>query len=49
MADAIFKKYDTNGNGKLDLAEFTNLLITEYGYDASKAKQVIADEFKVKR
>ncbi len=48
MADAIFKKYDVDGNGKIDMGEFTKLLTTEYGYDATKAKQVIADEFKVK-
>jgi Ca2+-binding EF-hand superfamily protein len=47
MADAVFKKYDVDGNGKIDLTEFTRLLTTEYNYDATKAKQIIADEFKV--
>ncbi len=46
-ADKTFKKYDVDDNSKLDLAEFTKLLINEYGYDAIKAKKVMEEEFKV--
>jgi Ca2+-binding EF-hand superfamily protein len=48
MADAVFKKYDTNHNGKLEEAEFSKLLSEEYDYDVKQTKELVAELFKVR-